>query len=139
MRRYSDDQGRYNGTRGGNPCSVRSVGNDGDLMINLDQRQKKFAEYYVGECNGNCYQAAIRAGYTEVFARSKSYLLLKNENIAAYIRELNAASDKSTIMTIEQIHTFLTDVINSDDTRTSEKLKAADILLKCKGAYRNDW
>lgn len=108
-------------------------------MINLDQRQKKFSEYYVGECNGNCYQAAIKAGYTEVFARSKSYTLLKNENIAAYIRELNAASDESAVMTIEQIHTFLTDVINSDDARTSEKLKAADILLKCKGAYRNDW
>ena len=108
-------------------------------MINLDQRQKKFAEYYVGECNGNCYQSAIRAGYTEVFSRSKSYTLLKNENIAAYIRELNAASDESAVMTIEQIHTFLTDVINSDDARTSEKLKAADILLKCKGAYRNDW
>ena len=108
-------------------------------MIKLDQRQKKFAEYYVGECNGNCYQAAIKAGYSAVFAKSKSYMLLQNENIAAYIRELNAASDDTAIMTIEQIHAFLTDVINSDDVRTSEKLKAADILLKCKGAYRNDW
>lgn len=108
-------------------------------MIKLDQRQKKFAEYYVGECNGNCYQAAIKAGYSAVFAKSKSYALLQNENIAAYIRELNASSDDMAIMTIEQIHAFLTDVINSDDVRTSEKLKAADILLKCKGAYHNDW
>ena len=108
-------------------------------MNGLDQRQKKFAEYYVGECNGNCYQAAIKAGYSAVFAKSKSYMLLQNENIAAYIRELNASSDDMAIMTIEQIHAFLTDVINSDDVRTSEKLKAADILLKCKGAYHNDW
>ena len=108
-------------------------------MNGLDPRQKKFAEYYVGECNGNCYQAAIKAGYTEIFARSKSYTLLKNEKIAAYIQELNAPRENDAVMTIEQIHTFLTDVINSDDVRTSEKLKAADILLKCKGAYRNDW
>ena len=55
-------------------------------MQKLDQRQKKFAEYYVGECNGNARQAALKAGYTEVFAKSKSYKLLQNDNIAEYIR-----------------------------------------------------
>lgn len=108
-------------------------------MYNLDQRQKKFAEYYVGECNGNARQAALKAGYSSVFAKSKSYLLLQNEHIAEYIRELNKPLQRENVMTIEQIHAFLTDVINSDDVRTSEKLKAADILLKCKGAYNHDW
>ena len=108
-------------------------------MQNLDQRQKKFAEYYVGECNGNCYQSAVKAGYTEIFAKSKSYKLLQNENISAYIRELNAPHENDAVMTIEQIHAFLTEVINSDDVKTSERLKAADILLKCKGAYNHDW
>lgn len=108
-------------------------------MIKLDQRQKKFAEYYVGECNGNCYQSAVKAGYTEMFAKSKSYKLLQNENIAEYIRELNEPSERENIMSIEQIHAFLTEVINSEDVKTSERLKAADILLKCKGAYNHDW
>lgn len=108
-------------------------------MNNLDQRQKKFAEYYVGECNGNARQAALKAGYSPVFAKSKSYLLLQNEHIAEYIRELNEPLERENVMTIEEIHAFLTNVINSDDVRTSEKLKAADILLKCKGAYKNDW
>ena len=108
-------------------------------MQNLDQRQKKFAEYYVGECNGNCYQSAVKAGYTEIFAKSKSYKLLQNENIAGYIRELNEPSERENIMSIEEIHAFLTEVINSEDVKTSERLKAADILLKCKGAYNHDW
>ena len=108
-------------------------------MIKLDQRQKKFAEYYVGECNGNCYQSAIKAGYTEIFAKSKSYKLLQNDNIAKYIRELNEPSERENIMSIEEIHAFLTEVINSEDVKTSERLKAADILLKCKGAYNHDW
>ena len=108
-------------------------------MIKLDQRQKKFAEYYVGECNGNCYQSAVKAGYTEIFAKSKSYKLLQNDNIAKYIRELNEPSERENIMSIEQIHAFLTEVINSEDVKTSERLKAADILLKCKGAYNHDW
>ena len=108
-------------------------------MQNLDQRQKKFAEYYVGECNGNCYQSAVKAGYTEIFAKSKSYKLLQNESIAEYIKELNAPSESAAIMTIEEIHEFLTDIINSKDVKTSERLKAADILLKCKGAYNHDW
>ena len=108
-------------------------------MHGLDQRQKKFAEYYVGECNGNCYQSAVKAGYTEIFAKSKSYKLLQNENIAGYIRELNEPSERENIMSIEEIHAFLTEVINSEDVKTSERLKAADILLKCKGAYNHDW
>ena len=108
-------------------------------MQKLDQRQKKFAEYYVGECNGNCYQSAVKAGYTEIFAKSKSYKLLQNENIAGYIRELNEPSERENIMSIEEIHAFLTEVINSEDVKTSERLKAADILLKCKGAYNHDW
>lgn len=108
-------------------------------MQNLDQRQKKFAEYYVGECNGNARQAALKAGYTEVFAKSKSYKLLQNDNIAEYIRELNAPSEHAAIMTIEEIHEFLTNVINSREIKMSERLRAADILLKCKGAYKNDW
>lgn len=108
-------------------------------MIKLDQRQKKFAEYYVGECNGNCYQSAVKAGYTEIFAKSKSYKLLQNDNIAKYIRELNEPSERENIMSIEEIHAFLTEVINSEDVKTSERLKAADILLKCKGAYNHDW
>ena len=111
----------------------------GDLMGAISIRQKKFAEYYVGECNGNCYQAAIKAGYTESFAHSKSYSLLKNKNIAKYIEELNSSPEGENIMSIEQIHTFLTEVINSEGVKTSEKLKAADILLKCKGAYNHDW
>ena len=108
-------------------------------MIKLDQRQKNFAEYYVGECKGNARQAALKAGYSAVFAKSKSYLLLQNDNIAEYIRELNAPSENAAVMTIEEIHEFLTRVINSRETKTSERLKAADILLKCKGAYKNDW
>lgn len=108
-------------------------------MNKLDQRQKNFAEYYVGECKGNCYQAALKAGYSAVFAKSKSYLLLQNDNIAEYIQELNAPSENAAVMTIEEIHAFLTNIINSDNVRTSERLKAADILLKCKGAYKNDW
>ena len=107
--------------------------------ISISIRQKKFAEYYVGECNGNCYRAAIKAGYTEAFAHSKSYSLLKNKNIAKYIEELNSSSEGENIMSIEQIHTFLTEVINSEGVKTSEKLKAADILLKCKGAYNHEW
>lgn len=108
-------------------------------MNRLDQRQKNFAEYYVGECNGNARQAALKAGYSAAFAKSKSYLLLQNENIAEYVQELNEPLERENVMSIEQIHAFLTDVINSEDVKTSEKLKAADILLKCKGAYNHDW
>ena len=51
----------------------------------MTERQKKFAEYYA-QC-GNAAQSAIQAGYSEKYAGQNADKLLKNTNIADYIRD----------------------------------------------------
>ena len=52
----------------------------------LKARHKAFAEAYL--CNGgNAYRAALAAGYSESFARAKSYQLVEREDIQDYITQ----------------------------------------------------
>lgn len=52
----------------------------------LSEKQERFCEEYVQDFNA-C-NAAIRAGYAEKYAKSKSYLLLQDENVITKIRQL---------------------------------------------------
>jgi len=52
----------------------------------LTHQQKLFCEAYV--VSRNAMQSAIEAGYTDTYAKSKSYLLIKDPKIIEYINEL---------------------------------------------------
>ena len=52
----------------------------------LTHQQKLFCEAYV--VSRNAMQSAIEAGYTDTYAKSKSYLLMKDPKIIEYINEL---------------------------------------------------
>lgn len=52
----------------------------------LTERQRIFAEQFVA--TDNAYQSALAAGYAEVTARNKSYLMPAEPKIAAHIAQL---------------------------------------------------
>ena len=52
----------------------------------LSEKQERFCEEYVQDFNA-C-EAAKRAGYSEKFSKSKSYLLLQDEDVIEKIRQL---------------------------------------------------
>ena len=52
----------------------------------LSELRERFCEEYV--LDFNAFEAAIRAGYSEKYARSKSYLLLQDEEVAERVKEL---------------------------------------------------
>ncbi|MBQ7875493.1 MAG: terminase small subunit [Oscillospiraceae bacterium] len=52
----------------------------------LTAKQEKFCMEYIVDYNGT--QAAIRAGYSESSARTTAWRMLKNDDIAARVREL---------------------------------------------------
>ena len=52
----------------------------------LKPKHKAFAEAYLSN-GGNAYRAALTAGYSESFARAKSYQLLEREDIQDYIAQ----------------------------------------------------
>ena len=48
----------------------------------MNERQKKFAEYYAQ--SGNTVQSAIKAGYSEKYAKARAYEMLENVGVAEY-------------------------------------------------------
>ena len=77
-------------------------------MSRLNDKQKAFADYYIESLNA--YESAIRAGYSENYAKSQSYKLLDNVGIKNYIDERMASKDDYRIASQDEILQILTDI-----------------------------
>ena len=51
--------------------------------MKLSEKQRKFCDYYLESLNK--YEAALKAGYSETYAKSQSHKLLENVGIKNYI------------------------------------------------------
>jgi len=80
----------------------------------LTERQRKFAEYYV-QC-GNGADAARKAGYSESYAAHRTDELLRNVEIAAYIKQLSEAAQTARIMTARARQELLSDIARDRTT-----------------------
>lgn len=112
------------------------------VVINVTERQKRFCEYYCTNAKGNAQRAAEMAGYSPNYARAKSYALLQCEDIKAYISEIKSKlkkSDNEGEADIDEIKLFWASVMRDDSVRTSERLKASELLAKCKGGFNDGW
>ena len=120
----------------------------------LNERQKAFADYYIQ--TGNATEAAIKAGYSENYAKSRSYELLENvgiknyiENlnkpeIAAYIKERLDEQNKKRVADANEVIEFYTAVMRGEikdqfglDPSLSDRLKAGDALMKRYNAIKD--
>ena len=77
-------------------------------MSKLNEKQKAFADYYIESLNA--YESAIKAGYSESYAKSQSYKLLENVGIKNYIDERMASKDDYRIASQDEILQILTDI-----------------------------
>lgn len=77
-------------------------------MSKLNEKQKAFANYYIESLNA--YESAIRAGYSEAYAKSQSYKLLENVGIKSYIDERMESKDNYRIASQDEILQILTDI-----------------------------
>jgi phage terminase small subunit len=80
----------------------------------MDERQKRFADYYIEL--GVAEQAALKAGYSEKYARGQSYKLLANVGIKKYIDEQMAKKDAERIASQDEVLSFLTQVLRGEVT-----------------------
>ena len=104
----------------------------------MNERQKRFCQYYVGECVGNVVQSALKAGYSNNYANHRAYQLLENVEIKNYIKELSRDSESKRIATAEDIQAFWTDILNNPEEQTKNRLRASELLAKVQGLF-NDW
>ena len=97
----------------------------------MNERQKKFAEYYAQ--SGNAEQAATAAGYSEKYARGNAYKLVAISGIAQYIRELTEKAQDERIMTARERQAVLSDIARSGEDQ--DRIRAIDTLNKMTGEY----
>ncbi|MCL4580268.1 terminase [Fusobacterium nucleatum YWH7199] len=101
--------------------------------MQMTHRQELFIQEYIK--TGNATNSAIKAGYSKRTARSIGQRLLTNVDIKKKINELSQKIACNNIMTAKERQEYLTKLINADDVKISDKLRAVDILNKMTGEY----
>lgn len=116
----------------------------------LTVRQKMFADEYL--VSGNAEQAAIKAGYSERYARGNAHKLVANSGIKTYIDERLKEIESSKIADAAEVMRYLTSVMRNEtkeevpvvvnngdwsevqmvkkDTSIKDRNKAAEMLAK---------
>lgn len=74
----------------------------------MNERQRRFADEYIK--TGNIEQSALKAGYSENYARSQSHKLLANVGIKSYIEEQMNELHKSNIMDATEALSILSEI-----------------------------
>ena len=105
----------------------------------MNEREKRFCEYYVGECNGNVTQAGLKAGYSLTYSRHRLYKKLENVDIKEYINKLTAADEDKRISDGDDIRRFWSEIMNNDGIVVKDRIKASELLAKSKGMFRDEW
>lgn len=111
----------------------------------IKPQYKLFATYYVGECGGNAEKSAIKAGYSKNYARGNSHKLLARKDVQEYIaylrylQENNPSNPALHIATLNEIQSFWTNIMNSNNYLIRDRLKASELLAKAQGAFNNEW
>lgn len=83
-------------------------------MTKMTLKQQRFADEYI--ITGNLYKSAVKAGYSEKYAKSQSHKLLENVGIKSYIDERLAKLESEKIATQEEVLQYLTSVMRGEKT-----------------------
>lgn len=120
----------------------------------MTDKQKRFCDEYLIDCNAT--QAAIRAGYSPKTANEQGNRLLANVSIKAYIDERLEQLHSEKIADAQEVLEYLTSVmrgehteqvlrldgdgvqvVDSVQTPTRDKLKAAELIGKRYGMFKD--
>ena len=72
----------------------------------ITKKMRDFADAYLE--TGNTYQSAIRAGYSEAYAKGNSKYLLENERVKAYMESVLAKIQSQRVATVQEVMEYLT-------------------------------
>lgn len=92
----------------------------------LTPKQRAFCEHYIASHNAT--QAAKEAGYSKKTAYSQGQRLLKNVEAKKYLEQLENAATQGRVASANDVLNFLSDIMNSAEEKTSDRLKAAGML-----------
>lgn len=99
----------------------------------LNARQKKFSEFYAQ--SGNAADSARKAGYSESYAEHRTDEMLRNVEIAEYIKVLSEKIKDERILTAKDRQVMLSDIAKDRDNEPADRIRAVDTLNKMTGEY----
>lgn len=82
--------------------------------MKLTHKQRLFADEYIK--SGNAMQSAIKAGYSEKYAKSSSAKMLENVGIKSYIDAKMAEIESHKIADSKEVLQYLTRVLRGEET-----------------------
>lgn len=101
----------------------------------LTLKQKRFADEYI--ISGNAEQSAIKAGYSEKYARGNAHKLVANVGIKEYIDERLSKINKAKILDAQARRELLSKLADNEDVSPNDRIKAVDVLNKMDATYVN--
>jgi phage terminase small subunit len=72
----------------------------------ITKKMRDFADAYLE--TGNTYQSAIRAGYSENYAKGNSKYLLENERVKAHMDSVLEKVQSQKVATVQEVMEYLT-------------------------------
>lgn len=101
----------------------------------LTPKQQKWIDEYIK--TGSYTQATINAGYKTKEPRNIGYQnSVKFKDIVEEVRQkVQEKIEQESIASIEDIYKFWTDTLKDDKVKTTDRLKASELLAKSKGAF----
>lgn len=88
----------------------------------MNERQKKFADEYI--ISGVAYNAALKAGYSEKYAKARSHILLENVGIKAYIEDRLKELEKKKIAKQDEVMQVFTSILRQELTEEVAELNS---------------
>ena len=115
--------------------------------VKLSIKQQAFADYYIEL--GNAYKAAVKAGYSENYAKGNVVKLLENESVKTYIENRLAELASERVADQTEVLEYLTSILRGEqqeqtlrgvgegaqviddiDVSAKDRIKAAELLGK---------
>lgn len=82
--------------------------------MKLTEKQKRFADYYIEE--GSAEKAAVKAGYSERYARGNAHKLVAHSGIKSYLDERLKQLEDERIASAAEVMKYLTSVMRNELT-----------------------
>ena len=96
--------------------------------MKLNIKQKAFADYFIETVNA--YQSAIKAGYSENYAKGNVIKLLENESVKAYIDERMKQIESDRIAKAEEVLAFLSSSLRGEVVEEVVATETVDGMIK---------
>lgn len=107
------------------------------LEVGLNRRQKLFALNMAARPVTN-KEAAQRAGYSEVSARTRASQMLQNETIVALIECYTQKDRLENGLPASYKRAHLTKIIEADTTRNADRINAVKVLMDLDGDTKTE-